>query len=164
MCKWNTNSWKLQNSSNTTLILDIRSIQVEKAWWQSLEHSLPRKKMNLKQYEMLREESMLLLKILNKQDDDYSVGLSWNLRNSEYCQLLLFSHLIMSNFCNIKDYNTPVFPVLHHLLELAETHVHGVSGAVQPSHPLVIPFPSCLLSFPASWSAIDSTTTMLCLS
>jgi len=39
------------------------------------------------------------------------------------------------------DCTTSVFPVLHHLLELAETHVHGVSGAVQPSHPLSSPFP-----------------------
>lgn len=35
-------------------ILDIRSIQVDKAWWQSLEHSLPKKKMNLKQYDILK--------------------------------------------------------------------------------------------------------------
>ena len=40
---------------------------------------------------------MPLLKILNKQDDDCSAGLSWNLRNSEYCQLLLLSHSIMSS-------------------------------------------------------------------
>ena len=28
------------------------------------------------------------------------------------------------------------FPVLHYLPELAQTHVHRVSGAIQPSHPL----------------------------
>ena len=30
------------------------------------------------------------------------------------------------------------FPVLHYLPELAQTHVHRVSGAIQPSHPLSI--------------------------
>ena len=28
------------------------------------------------------------------------------------------------------------FPVLHHLLEFAQTHVHWVSDAIQPSHPV----------------------------
>ena len=31
------------------------------------------------------------------------------------------------------------FPVLHHLLELAQTHVHWVSDAIQPSHSLLPP-------------------------
>ena len=50
------------------------------------------------------------------------------------------------------DCSTPGFPVLHHLPELAQTHVHGVSDAIQPSHPLSSPCPSCLQSFPASGS------------
>ena len=32
-------------------------------------------------------------------------------------------------------------PVLQHLLELAQTHVHRVSDAIQPSHPLSSPSP-----------------------
>ena len=46
------------------------------------------------------------------------------------------------------DCSTPGFPVLHYLLELAQTHVL-VSDAIQPFHP-VAPFSSCLQSFPAS--------------
>ena len=34
------------------------------------------------------------------------------------------------------DCSTPGFPVLHYLLELAQTHVHWVSDTIQPSHPL----------------------------
>ena len=37
------------------------------------------------------------------------------------------------------DCSTPGLPVLHHLPELAQTHVHYVSDAVQPSHPLLSP-------------------------
>ena len=33
------------------------------------------------------------------------------------------------------------FPVLHYLPELAQTHVHWVSGTIQPSHPLPSPSP-----------------------
>ena len=34
------------------------------------------------------------------------------------------------------DCSTPGFPVYHQLLELAQTQVHQVSDAIQPSHPL----------------------------
>ena len=43
--------------------------------------------------------------------------------------------------CNPIDCNTPDFPVLHHLLEFAQTHVHWVGSAIQPSHPLSSPSP-----------------------
>ena len=39
--------------------------------------------------------------------------------------------------CNPMDCSTPGFPVLHRLLELAQTHVHRVGDAIQPSHPLL---------------------------
>ena len=37
------------------------------------------------------------------------------------------------------DCQKPGFPVLHHLLEFAKTHVHWVGDAIQPSHPLLPP-------------------------
>ena len=37
--------------------------------------------------------------------------------------------------------NTLDFPVHHQLLELAQTHVHKVSDAIQPSHALLSPSP-----------------------
>ena len=36
------------------------------------------------------------------------------------------------------------FPVLHYLLLFAQTHVHGVGDAIQPSHPLSPPSPPAL--------------------
>ena len=49
------------------------------------------------------------------------------------------------------DCSTPGFLVHHQLLELAQTHVHGVGDAILPSTSSVVPF-SCLQSFPASES------------
>ena len=40
------------------------------------------------------------------------------------------------------DCSTSGFPVHHHLLELAQTHVHQVGDAIQPSHPLSSLLPS----------------------
>ena len=39
-------------------------------------------------------------------------------------------------FCNLMDCSTPGFPLLHYLPEPAQTHVHWVSDAIQPSRPL----------------------------
>ena len=39
-------------------------------------------------------------------------------------------------FCDPVDWSTPDFVLFYHLLELAQTHVHWVCDAIQPSHPL----------------------------
>ena len=43
--------------------------------------------------------------------------------------------------CNPMYFSMPDIPVLHHLPELAQTHVHWVGNAIQPSHPLWSPSP-----------------------
>ena len=43
--------------------------------------------------------------------------------------------------CDRMDCSMPGFPVHHQLSELAQTHVHGVGDAIQPSHPLSSPSP-----------------------
>ena len=50
--------------------------------------------------------------------------------------ILLFSHSVMSNSLQPHGLRMLGFPVHHQLLELAQTHVHRVSDAIQPSHPL----------------------------
>ena len=50
-----------------------------------------------------------------------------------YCHSVTKSCLTL---WNPKDCSTSGFPVLHYLLEFAQTHVHGVDDAIQPSHPL----------------------------
>ena len=73
-----------------------------------------------------------------------------------------FSPSVQSLSC-VRFFATPwtaarqaCFPVNHQLPELIQTHVHQVSDAIQPSHPhlkrRVVPFSSCLQSFPASGS------------
>ena len=43
--------------------------------------------------------------------------------------------------CDLMDCSTPDFPVHHQLPELAQTHVHQIGDAIQPSHPLLSPSP-----------------------
>ena len=44
--------------------------------------------------------------------------------------------------CDCTDCSTPGLPVHHQLPERTQTHVHWVSDAIQPSHPLLSPSPS----------------------
>ena len=46
--------------------------------------------------------------------------------------------------CNPTDCSMPGLPFHHQLLELVQTHVHRVSDAIQPSHPLLSPSPPTL--------------------
>ena len=54
----------------------------------------------------------------------------------------IFSYIISSvaqlclTLCDPMDCSMPGFPVHHQLPELAQTHVHQISDAIQPSHSL----------------------------
>ena len=52
-----------------------------------------------------------------------------------------FSRLVVSTHCDPMDCSMPGFPVHHQLPEPAQTQVHWVGDAIQPSHPLSSPSP-----------------------
>ena len=54
--------------------------------------------------------------------------------------------------CDPMDCSMPDFSVHHQLPELAQTHVHQVGDAIQPSHPLSSPSPPAFDLFSASGS------------
>jgi len=68
----------------------------------------------------------------------------------------LLSHVWL---CNLMDCGMPEFPVHHQLLKLAQIHVHWACSNSW-CHPTisssVVPFSSCLQSFPASESFLRS--------
>ena len=43
--------------------------------------------------------------------------------------------------CDSMNHSMPGFPVHHQLLEFTQAHVHRVSDAIQPPHPLSFPSP-----------------------
>ena len=57
--------------------------------------------------------------------------------------MLQFSSVAQScpTLCNPMNRSTPGLPVHHQLPEFTQTHVHRVSDAIQPSHPLSSPSP-----------------------
>ena len=64
----------------------------------------------------------------------------WQLRVSLISQ---FSSVAQSclTLCDPMNRSTPGLPVHHLLPEFTQTHVHQVSDAIQPSHPLSSPSP-----------------------
>ena len=59
---------------------------------------------------------------------------------------LQFSSVTQScpTVCDPMNHSTPGLPVHHQLPEFTQTHAHRVSDAIQPSHPLLSPFPPAL--------------------
>ena len=79
------------------------------------------------------------------------------LKQNEISTSVQFSSVTQSwpTLCDPMNRSTPGLPVHHHLPEFTQTHVHRVSDAIQPSHPLSspsppAPSPSQHQSFPVS--------------
>ena len=62
--------------------------------------------------------------------------------------------------CDPTDYGTPGFPVLHHLLEFTQTHVHGVSDAIRH---LILYCPLLLLPSIFPSNRVCSHESVLCI-
>ena len=60
--------------------------------------------------------------------------------------------------CNPMNHSTPGLPVHHQFPESTQTHVHQVSDAIQPSHPLSSPSP--LPPIPPSIKVFSSESTL----
>ena len=55
--------------------------------------------------------------------------------------LVLFSRLVVSYSLRPHGLQHTNLSVIHHLPKFAQTQVHQVNDAIQPSHPLLSPFP-----------------------
>ena len=60
-----------------------------------------------------------------------------------YLGSVQFSSVAQScpTLCNPMNHSTPGLPVHHQLPQFTQTHIHRVSDAIQPSHPLWFPSP-----------------------
>ena len=73
-----------------------------------------------------------------------SMRMDWVLYCKEKCiNTVQFSSASQScqTLCDPMNHSMPGIPVHHQLLEFTQTHVHWVSDAIQPSHPLLSPSP-----------------------
>ena len=87
--------------------------------------------------EFLRRNGVAI--IVNKRVQNAVLG--YNLKNDRIISVCFQGKFISVQscltICNPMDCSTPGFPVHPQLLELAQTHVHRVGDAIQPSYPLL---------------------------
>ena len=141
-------------------------IEINVAWLTSdniLHHSFPFElcKVNLRTFSAAVTIGSSLAYPLFWQNDFYFGNRlhSVNINHSPIFTLLpsvQFSSVTQScqTPCDPMDCRTPGLPVHHQLPELAQTHVHWWCHPTISSS--VVPFSSCLQSFPASWSFLMS--------
>ena len=70
----------------------------------------------------------------------------WGILQARILEWVQFSSVAQScpTLCDPMNRSTPGLPVHHQLPEFTQTHVHLVSDAIQPSHPLSSPSPPAL--------------------
>ena len=89
----------------------------------------------------------LLVPVEKSTFDHCFLKLSWNQWLGRWCFtgkcVTAVSSVAQScpTLCDPMNRSTPDLPVHHQLLEFTQTHVHWVSDAIQPSHPLPSPSP-----------------------
>ena len=66
----------------------------------------------------------------------YDISFMWNLFKKGYGSVQSSSVSRVQLFVTPMNHRTPGHPVHHQLLEFTKTHIHRVSDAIQPSHPL----------------------------
>ena len=76
----------------------------------------------------------------------FVIIIQWHWKKLNIMKTLLKIHFSCCHCCQSvtsdhMNFSAPGFPVLHHRLELAQTHAHQVGDATQPSHPLSSPSP-----------------------
>ena len=106
---------------------------------------MPKNAQTTAQFALISHASKVMLKILqarfqqymNHELPDVQAGFrkgrgSYQIRSvAQSCPTL----------CDPMNYSMPGLPVQHQLPEFTQTHVHRVSDAIQPSHPLSSPSP-----------------------
>ena len=97
---------------------------------------------------MAESEEELKILLMKVKEESGKVGLKLNIQKTK----IMASSPIRSDqirsvtqscptLCNPMNHSTPGLPVHHHLPEFTQTHIHRVSDAIQPSHPLSSPSP-----------------------
>ena len=94
---------------------------------------------------MIESEEELKNLLMKVKEESEKAGLKLNIQKNENhsIQSHQFSSVtqLCPTLCDPMNHSTPGLPVHHKLLEFTQTHVHRVSDAIQPSHPLPSPSP-----------------------
>ena len=119
------------------------------AW---MKHKIAKRNINNLRYAddttLMAESEDELKSLLTKVRGEWKVGLKLNIQKTKVTASGLISSVQFSSvaqscptLCDPMNHSTPGLPVHHQLPKFTQTHVHRVSDAIQPSHPLSSPSP-----------------------
>ena len=80
---------------------------------------------------------LILLTIFHRTSCNVTMKQRVNISSAQFSSVTLSCPTL----CDPMNHSMPGFPVYQQLPELAQTHVHRVGDAIQPSHPLLSPSP-----------------------
>ena len=97
----------------------------------------------VKQVKMVKRHKSLVIRKISSGDAMYSLVIKLTMLHCMPIRSDQIRSLTQScpALCDPMNRSTPGLPVHHQLPEFTETHVHQVSDAFQPSHPLSSPSP-----------------------
>ena len=121
-----------------TVAISFKTVETQIKWCKSFSET--------ERKELSSMNSMSGENILQELGESKDISDEEELREfiASNCVLVVVLTLSCVWICDPIECSTPVFPVLYYLLEFAQTHVHWVSDAIQPSHPLSPPSPPAL--------------------
>ena len=94
---------------------------------------------------LMAESEELKSLLMRVKEESKRVNLKINIKKTKIMASgpIQFSSVAQSclTLCDPMNRSTPGLPVHHQLQEINQTHVHRVSDAIQPSHPLSSPSP-----------------------
>ena len=95
---------------------------------------------------LMAESEELKSLLIKVKEESEKIGLKLNIQKNKIMAstpISSFSSVAQSclTLCDPMNFNMPDLPVHHQLSEFTQTHVHRVSDAIQPSHPLSSPSP-----------------------
>ena len=118
-----------------TVAISFKTVETQIKWCKSFSET--------ERKELSSMNSMSGENILQELGESKDISDEEELREfiASNCVLVVVQTLSCVWICDPIECSTPVSPVLYYLLEFAQTHVHWVSDAIQPSHPLSPPSP-----------------------